>query len=634
MSVTDVTRDSTSALSDLDELIASHNPFDRSPVVRTHDVWEQKFPDVASINSHISDAIFQGVEQIRSGQRSVLGVTIMAEKGLGKSHLISRLRRHFKEAGTSFFVYMSETDYSDLDRINSQFLNTLAYSLKQPGSFGVMQWQELATALVNQAYSTNHSPETILKQFPAVIAKRPAIVDQLTSKICQLKPDIRDPYVVQAILWTLASDRSIFAINWLSGNELTQTQADAMGLPVTREEDREVRALGIASQILDLIGSYQTIVICFDETEPKNINARGLTTPQVVALLAKDLYSKLQRGILILSIQPETWRDQVRAMPGAEAVVDRIGEKHFDLRALNSDDVVAVVSTWLQPFYTAKGLVPPTSTYPFNEDELRDFGKERPIVRKVLKWCAENWKAPSDLLQKVTLPDPLRQIEIAFQEQMLALDNSPLNDYFEDSAAIADALFIAFWSLEGQKIGQVIIEEVQAIEVTKADEGYLDFRLVVLDNGKRAKIGVCALQESGGKYVSAALKRLIDYKKFDFTRGCLVRSKAVNQNTLGYQHLNKLVQELGGEWALLRPKDIQPLLAISHVFDACEEYEFEEDQILEFMKRYKIAESNPLILEILSDPSGEIPKSAIDEDQFINVAPVMTNVQEDVEVFA
>ncbi len=138
MSVIDTTPDSASELSNLDELIASHNPFDRSPVVRTHDVWEQKFPDVASVNSHISDAIFQGVEQIRSGQRSVLGVTITAEKGLGKSHLISRLRRHFKEQGTSFFVYMSETDYSDLDRINSQFLTTLAYSLKQSGSYGVM----------------------------------------------------------------------------------------------------------------------------------------------------------------------------------------------------------------------------------------------------------------------------------------------------------------------------------------------------------------------------------------------------------------------------------------------------------------------------------------------------------------
>ena len=129
MSVTDLANCQTSELSDLDKLIANQNPFDRSPVVRTHDVWEQKFPDVPSINGHISDAIFQGIDQIREGQRSVLGVTITAEKGLGKSHLISRLRRRFKEDGTAFFVYMSETDYSDLDRINSQSIRCSSNSL-------------------------------------------------------------------------------------------------------------------------------------------------------------------------------------------------------------------------------------------------------------------------------------------------------------------------------------------------------------------------------------------------------------------------------------------------------------------------------------------------------------------------
>ena len=89
----------TLSLNDINQLIEKQNPFDRSLVVKSHDVWESKFPDVASINSHISDAIFQGVDQIRSGQRSVLGITLTAERGLGKSHLIGRLRCAF--AGSS-----------------------------------------------------------------------------------------------------------------------------------------------------------------------------------------------------------------------------------------------------------------------------------------------------------------------------------------------------------------------------------------------------------------------------------------------------------------------------------------------------------------------------------------------------
>lgn len=608
--MTEVTSSSTSSLSDLHKLIESQNPFDRSLVVRTHDVWEPKFPDVPSINGHISDALFQGIQQIRCGQRSVLGITVKAEKGLGKSHLISRLRSRLKEEGSSFFAYVSETDYSDLDHINAQFLNGLAVSLKQTGSQGVMQWQELATLLVNEGYKTNYSPEYISKQFIGAIAKRPNLVDQLTAKICQLKPDIKDPYVVQAILWTLSPDRSLFAINWLAGRELTQAQADAMGLPTARDEDRETRALSIASQVLDLIGDYNTIVICFDEVEPKNSNSRGLTTPQVIALLAKDLYSKLKRGILMMAIYPQTWAHQVKVMPQAESVTDRIGEKVFDLKYLNSDDVVALVSTWLEQFYAEKGLTPPTSTYPFDENELRELGKERPIVRRVLQWCCENWK-PGD--------PPKHEVETAFQEQMLALDGN-MDDYLEDSGLIADALFIGFWSLEGQKIGSVLVEEVQEIEVKTADKGYLNFRVVGQDNGKPINIGVAVVQESGGKYVSAALKRLIDYKKFGFTRGCLVRSKAVTPKTKGQDYLNVLLSDLGGEWVSLKAKDLQPLLAITFVFEACEEYEFTEEQVFEFMHQRKIAENNYLICEILSDPSGQIPENVIDEDQLIQSA--------------
>lgn len=603
-----------SSISDVNQLIESQNPFDRPRLVRTHDIWEQKFPDVHSINGHISDAIFHEIEQIRSGQRSVLGVTIKAEKGFGKSHLISRIRRHSKETG-SFFVYMSETDYSDLDRINSQFLNTLAISLKQMGSQNVMQWQELATLMLNQVYNTNYLPEHIVKQFSGALAKHSNLIDQLTAKICQLKSDIKDPYVVQAILWTLSPTRSIYAINWLAGRELTPTQADAMGLPVMKDEDREFRALGLATQVLDLIGDYQTIVICFDEVEPKNTDSRGLTTPQVVALLAKDLYSKLKRGILMMAIYPQTWSTQIKGMPQAESVIDRIGEKSFDLKPLNSDNIVALVSAWLQPFYADNQLTPPTPVYPFDENDLLELGKERPIIRDVLKWCCTNWGIEEREIEQAI--DPLHQVEMAFQQELLALDGA-LNDYLDNSAVIADALFLGFWSLEGQKIGQVLVEEVQAVEAQAVDQKYLSFRVVGQDNGKLVKIGVSVVQESSAQYVSAALKRLINYKKFDFTRGCLVRSKAINPRTHGHQYLDQLVSELGGEWVLLKEKALQPLLAISFVYDACEEYEITEEQVFEFMAQRKIAETNYLIREILSDPSGEIPADAVDDDLMIS----------------
>jgi len=507
-----------SAITDLNHAIKSENPFDRPLVVRSHDVWEQSFPDVPSINAYASNAVFQAIEQIRAKQLSVLGITIKAERGLGKSHLISRIRSHLKVEGGSFFVYMSE--YGDLNRINSKFLDTLASSLKQIGNQGVMQWRELATALVNEAIKKDYTPEQLTSRFPGALAQNPKLVDNLTAKVLQLKSNIENPYLIQAILWTLSPDKVSFAINWLSGRDLAQSQADAMGLPNQNEEDKETEALQTVCQILDLIGDYRTLVICFDELESTDCNERGFTRAQVAALLAKDLYGKIKCGILMMAMYPLTWTNQVRAVPEAQAVTDRIANKTFDLNHLNADGVVAIVSHWLKDFYEKKGLTPPNPFYPFNEGELRELGKEKPIVRSVLKWCAENWKAGNPDDPPV---DPLHRVEIAYTKELAALEKS-IDDYLEDNATLADALRLGFLTLTGETIERVRIERIEDVQVKSADKGYLYFRIVGKEDGRVVKIGVAVAQNSGAKFVSATLKRLIDYQKFDITRGCLVRT--------------------------------------------------------------------------------------------------------------
>ncbi|MFB2879738.1 hypothetical protein [Floridanema aerugineum] len=601
---------SHSSDSDLKKAIESQNPFDRSLIVRSHDVWEQSFPDVPSINSHASDAVFQAIGQIRAGQRSVIGITIKAEKGLGKSHLISRIRSRLLMEGDCFFAYMSEVDYGDLNRINSNFLNTLTSSLKQPGNQGVMQWQELATALVNGATNKDYTPQHLISRFPGALAQNSGLVDSLAERILQVKPNVENPYLIQAILWTLSSDKQSFAINWLAGRELAQKQADVMGLPNNREEDKESQSFQTACQILDLIGDYRTLVIGFDELESVNRNEAGFTRAQAIALLAKDLYSKIKRGVLMLAMYDETYSLQIRALPQAEAVTARIGEKTFDLKYLNSDDVVTLVSCWLKDYYDKKGLTPPHPVYPFDENELRELGKEKPIVRKVLDECKKNWKVPGDgVIVKQTDP-----VEAAFNKELTGL-NRTINDYFEDSSAISDALRLAFEAIKGQTIEGVQIQSIEEVKVKSADKGYLHFRIVGKENGKVVKIVVAVVQESGGRFVSAALKRLIDYRNFDMTRGCLVRSKEVNPNIMGKQHLDKLLsKELGGEFVKLRIEDIKPLLAISFVSKSSGDYELNKEEIKQFILQKKIANDNYLIQEILSDPSGQVPDGLINEE--------------------
>lgn len=170
-------------------------------------------------------------------------------------------------------------------------------------------------------------------------------------------------------------------------------------------------------------------------------------------------------------------------------------------------------------------------------------------------------------------------------------------------------------SLKTKTVEGVKIKEIEEIEANKVDQGYIHFRIVGTENNKKVKIGVAVLQQSGGSYQCAALRRLVDYNKFDLTRGCLVRSNKINAGAkLAKKFVTELLQEQGGEWVLLQSQDIKPLLAILFVLENRESYELSEEQIFDFINQKKLAIDNPLILEILSDPSGQEPDNLIDLD--------------------
>lgn len=595
---------------DLINVISKNNPFQGRLVVRDQNVWGQGFPDVPSLNSHASDAIYDAVEKVRSGQRKVVGITITAERGLGKSHVIGRIRHQLQVDESALFVYMSQCN--NLNRIKAEFLTTLANSLKQIGSQDVSQWQYLATALINEAFNKNYTPQQLINQFPGALVKNPKVVEVLRDKVLSIKRELENPDIITAILWTLSPDPAyeLFAISWLAGKSLPQSKADAMGLANVSADDKEAESFTTARQIINLIGDYKPIVVCFDEMETDHCNEMGYTGRQVTAIFAKDLCDKIKRGVLLTSIFPDQWINEVKRLGNADSVVDRIGEQVIELKYLNSDDVINLVSRWLEEFYEENGLTPPHALYPFDEQKLRALGKERPIVRKVLKWCADNFKVPGG-----NGGIEINPVELVYNQQISALETT-IQDYMEDKATLAQALRLGFSVVIGETIENLQIEKVVDVQVKAADRGYLDFKIVGKENGKDVKIAVAVLQESGGLFVQATLRRLIDYKKFDLTRGCLVRSKQINKGAARAQeYLSELLSaKLGGEWVLLKPEDIKPLLALHFVMKGRENDELSEDQIIDFIRKKRIAIDNYLIREILSDPSGQVPEDAIDEE--------------------
>ena len=156
----------TLTISNLEEInaaIQSHNPFAKPPYFNSNSVWGNGFPDVETFNAHASDAVFQALKQIRSGQYETTSILITAQDGTGKTHIISRIRHYLQIQGNALFVYANK--YGDINQIQCGFQRILADSLKHIGSEEVWQWQELATYMASKALkSVNPDVHTFSSQ--------------------------------------------------------------------------------------------------------------------------------------------------------------------------------------------------------------------------------------------------------------------------------------------------------------------------------------------------------------------------------------------------------------------------------------------------------------------------------------
>jgi hypothetical protein len=636
-----------SSIEAINAAIQSHNPFTNAGIVQEQHVWGKIFPDVPTLNAHASNAVFQAIELVRTSQSSqdkVTSIAITAQQGVGKTHLLSRIRHQLEREGGALFVYAGVNNYTDLNLVKYQFQQTLADSLSKTGSQGVMQWQEVAAGMANEGFKAINanapslSPQELLERFDRVYAswsgRNRNLMDRLAKEVLKAKPNA-DPYIVRAILWTLSETQASFAREWLSGDELAQSNADYLGLPNPSKtnQDREAEALKNIQQILNLVSYYNPVVICFDEIDVKNtFSEDGLPTELVIADLVKRLHdtlqhSELSRGVVIITVMlPVTWTQKINEIQ--DGTPDRVskytGRKPIDLKYIDSDFLVELATLWLNDFYTIRNLLPPHKVYPFEEINLREYGKGRPTVREALKWCAENFKVKGNILPK----EPFERFELALKIER----EEDILDYLDEknNSLIADVLRFAFQTLKGQildgetstgeRLEQLLIEDILEIEPKSKNQGWINFKIIGKEKDKIFKIGVIVLQYSHGKAVRAGILRLIEYKAFDITRGCLVRSKTQEKKILkrwdSYIYLKKLVEELGGEHVDLTNEEIRPLMHLYSVYQKRHNYQLNEEQLLNFSQQ--ITRNNPLLLEILSDPSGQIDEDSIEGEELLN----------------
>jgi hypothetical protein len=615
--------------------LQANNPFEKPPVVKEQNIWGESFPDVSKLNAHASDAVFKALDKARVSNSSLdkaTSIVFTADRGVGKSHVIKRIRKRLRAENQALFIYASADKYGDLDLVNCSFQQSVAASLDQPGSIEVSQWQEIAALIVTDALKDSNpkakTPSTkdltakFDKAYKNSRAKGKDLVTDLTRAIRKLKPKV-DPYIIRAIVWTLSEEMGSLAVKWLAGEQLDAQDAIDLHLPNNQKGDkeREAHALSLTSKIISFIGEYRSVCICFDELDTPASNSLGLPTAVVIADLVRKLFTTLQqseggRGIVVLTVLlPDIWN--MLSQDVEVSATDKVAAagKAIDLKNVDSDSILELVSLWLSPFYAARRLIPPTSIYPFEREGLIEYSKGRPYVREALKWCTAqiNEKVKSFQLLSNSDPTPTERFKIAYDNALEQFSN----EYLEDNKAIASTLSFCFQkiidtrSIQNIPIENVLVKSIEEVTPRSKNNGYINFKIVGLENDQPVTIGVEVLQHTRGLAVGAGFRRLLEREIFGLSRGCLVRSRRrkIKRNWDSYEYYQQLIAQ-GGEWVDLIDDEIKPLLALQYVYEHHKKFDLTTRRLDSFAFVQKLLTQNPLIREILSKPEGMMIEEA------------------------
>lgn len=601
----------------LNQVIEQYNPF-TFKVTTQSSVWNQEYSGVPEINQNAFDSIVKLIDDVDTGKSQSEGAAIVGERGLGKTQIFARLHHYLNSTDKAFFVYMGE--YENLEAIKSEFLQALVYSLKREYCPNVTQWQALAAEMYFDAREDRPCTiENLVRQFPSVLGKNPNLINIWTNGITKKCPDVKNVFLIRAILWTLLPETAPFAAMWLAGKTLSDESAKTLGLP----NNRETNSLAYAFDLLNLIIRYKTIVICFDELDAPAVCPRtGNTLAQVIASLAKDLRNNVNRLVILLSIFTETLRDQFTtdAQGGA---IDRF-ERKIMLEALNEPASLALIEHRLLNFYKQHNVVPPHSFYPFKKDKLiSDFSKERATARQVLRYCEANFTPPEISVVDTTKgvggitpppPPPPDLVEEYYQQhlQNVQSDFDRLEaNLLDDAEKITKALRFAFDNLVGQ-----VVDEMQVFAVIdeqhKAYKDVVPFKVKVRkadsQKGHYAFVGIAVVQKKLNSLTNA-LERLVKFNALNQTRACLIRSEDIGGNKARGYAL-EIIQK-GGEWVQFHTDHIIPILALQSFLDNFGQDDQEmltKKQIWEYVNQKRILIDNPLIKETLSKPETKVSR--------------------------
>jgi hypothetical protein len=583
------------------------NPFKKDLVIAAEEVWGEIISDLPIINQHIEQRIDQAIVEVRQKYLSKIGIVVKGEKGTGKSHSIRRVWKKIERESGALFSYISPCPNPKIIDAHVRF--HLVESFTHQDAYKVTQWQRFAAILISSLKGTDYEeqyedyialsdrPNELKKHIHKTVGAS-SLVDSfgaIAEAILENQAGL-DYYFTKAVILSLLGTTlaAQVALSWIKGEDASDIKR--FGLPEYSKEQQETRNIWVIKQICKLAEvASLPVIIWFDQAEASTDDIEtGDSAVVTVARCIDRIYFDCSNVILLSCFQSDKWREIAQMQGGTP---DRVGQKVLEAKPPSEDQMVELVQTRLNWFYRSKGLNVSDypRLYPIEESQIKEIAKAGTGARQLFQLCAENF-------EKIEIIDAKEKRKKQFLDSYNELLGKVSSSIKEDEK-IASIIACAMRMLPKSGTADVVIEEIKNIGSSSTHDLHLIASGYDSIHDKEVKIGVRICETKNAKTFNAVMKRLIDYRKYNITRGCLIRSTSVPRSwRIGQQLKQQLVEQQGGEVVVLEKDAVKPLVALERIYEQSADYGFDKEELVSLVQELNLVATNSLIQEILSAP--------------------------------
>ncbi len=580
------------------------NPFQVKPIITGSDIWGDIPIEVSTLHQEAAKTIFKQIYQINQTEK--IGILISGDAGIGKSHLLRRIRESLETENRGVFAYIPPVTEPSRPDYHVRF--HLIESFERQNREGLTQWERIAIGLIKnlkdqtyKEYNTRASEPLLLKEyisdshkfmthfelmnflskFAGVIAKQYSINKDCVIALLLLLFEIDFP---SDNLFTEAREG---AKCWLRGAD-NEEKVNAAKLPKYALSEQQSLSVPLIADICKLAKAASLpVVICFDQLENFTPSFDCPYTPsQVVAFCVERLHLQCQNIVLLTSAVTDK-QAEIEALPPATKA--RVAQLKVNLAVPSNEDFKSIIEGRLNWFYQKADVIFPPF-YPFTQDEILKtvdkLAREASNLRDLMKMFAKMFDERS---KKQSKPD----IEIFIERFKEKEKDSALSSRSDDD--VAEIIRFGLNHLH-QETGGVKVTNLQTI--TKNNDIQMIINGYDTTKQKDVKIGVRVCDTETAATFNAVMGNITKYEKHGLTRGCLVRTKPLGKTWKKGRELETKLKTDGGEVVILKEEELKPLIALYDIYQESSD----KNEIIKLIQESNLIVNNPLIVEILSSP--------------------------------